>query len=183
MCDWYRCASVAVLTVTSPCGTCTIRLWCDSSRVTRTEPLVSTWVQTVLVYGPVDLTTPSDRGIFVRVVNWRSTTLPHKSSRWVTVRLAIGWLSDWRVRQLRWAIESTKWYQSHSLYLADVVLWWNCDERIDVTKDVVFGILKRRCLGAAHVEAGQIPASLARIVRAVIEIRRHRQVVCVDWQR
>ena len=37
--------------------------------------------------------------------------------------------------------------------------------------------------GASHAETGQVPVALARVVRVVVEIRRHGQMVRVDWQR
>ena len=39
------------------------------------------------------------------------------------------------------------------------------------------------CVGAAYAETGQIPVALARVVRAVTQVRCHRQMVRFNRQR
>ena len=157
----YRFALVAALTETSPSGICTIRRWCGSSRATRTALRASTWALTELGCGLVDWTTRCDRGICVRGASWPSTTLPRKYFHWDIVRPEIGWPSDWRVQLSRY--KQNRFYSFTDCWPSNTIAVWS--------------------IGAAHVKAGQVSTALARIVCSFVEIRRYRQVVCVDWKR
>uniref|UniRef100_A0A8D8ZP35 Uncharacterized protein n=1 Tax=Cacopsylla melanoneura TaxID=428564 RepID=A0A8D8ZP35_9HEMI len=95
-----RCVSRVVPTATLQCGTFTTRPWSVSSKVTLMVHRALTSPLMVPSYGPADWTIRCAPGISEKVVNYSSTTSPHKSSPWDIVRLGNG--SPWEWRTLTW---------------------------------------------------------------------------------